>query len=132
MSGFDADRRLVPRTLLVAARSVVDGNGDLALAIQALTKALSEAEALSPPILAVVVKRGRVQSISSNRPDVLAPMLYEALVIDLDGFDGPLVDTFSGRARMASVTSEEIRQSDFDLNALVEEYWQSISAKKRP
>ena len=130
MSAFEADRKLVPVSLVLAARSVVERASDPAEAISVLADVLKEVEACPPPILAVVVWRGRVQSLVSDRPDVLAPMLYEALVIDLDGGDGPLVDDFTGRAIGATVTSEPIRKSDFDLASLVVDYYESVEDKK--
>lgn len=125
--------RLTPDTLVAAARAVIRNwdKGDLAQAVRDLADALQKAEGLAPPILGVVVRKGRVVSLISDRPDILAPLLQDALVIDYDCQDTVLLSQSNGRATNARVTSETIGPLDIDLEELMGELDRIAAEKKK-
>lgn len=105
--------RLAPVALINAARAVIQNweNGDLANSVRELADALEQLEATSPPILGVVVKSGQVESLISDRADIIEQMLQDVIVI----YSGTMVI----RATAVRVTSEAIGLPGIDLNDLM-------------
>lgn len=125
--------RLAPDTLVAAAHAVVRKwqTGDLARVVRDLADALQQLESLSLPVLGVVVRRGRVEALISDRPDILAPMLQDAIVIDYDLQDTVLVTKPNGRATTVSVTSHTIGPPQINLEELMSELDRIAAEKKR-
>lgn len=105
--------RLAPTALIDAARAVVRDwkTGDLTKAVRELAAALEQLKATSPPILGVVVRSGQVESLISDRADIIQRMLQDVIVI----YSGNMVI----RATAVRVTDEAIGLPGIDLNDLM-------------
>lgn len=105
--------RLAPTALIDAARAVVRDweTGDLAKAVRELAAALEQLKATSPPILGVVLRSGQVESLISDRADIIQRMLQDVIVI----YSGNMVI----RATAVRVTDEAIGLPGIDLNDLM-------------
>lgn len=83
------------------------------------------------PTLAVIVRGGGVQSIVSDRPDLLESVFQDVIVLDYDYADGQIVIDQQGREDMALVSRETIQRSYLDLAEVIRELKRAVRDGQR-